>query len=101
MSLNPTDGVRVLLELTEVVSASDGSSLGARYAGELLTPATSHPVAVSFDAAGVPRLDADAAAPPEPRALELMRAIARTVGRGAVAQTPPSWPRRVLRWRRP
>lgn len=99
MSLHPTDGVRVLLELSGVEPGG-----GARYRGAVLTPSAR----ADFDV----RIDASAAVTSTPiagdpavsavpdRAADLLRAIARTVGKHAVADEPPRWPRRVLRWRK-
>ena len=96
MSLHPTDGVRVLLSLSR---AEPGA--GAFYQGAVLTPSAR----VDFDV----RIDASAAvtatplgdpAPAGERGLDLLRSIARTVGKHALAEDPPKWPRRVLRWRK-
>ena len=88
-----------------------GDAAGARYRGAIYTPSLRADYHVGFDEAGVPTL-VPSGEPPvrgdgtpteetvNARAVELLRSIARTVGRHAVAATPASWPYRVLRWRR-
>ena len=100
MQWNPARGVRILLEL----QATDPEG-GASYRGALLTPRARGDFAVTIGPRGevsVAPTDApSAAAVPLPASVqELLRAIARTVGRHALAAIPPAWPRRVLRWRK-
>jgi hypothetical protein len=94
MSLHPTDGARFLLELE-----AHGDD-GARYRGAIFTPSARADYAVAIAATGeVTLAPADAVEVP-PRAIELLRAIARTVAKAALAEAPPAWPRRVLRWKK-
>jgi hypothetical protein len=100
----PAHGVRILLERAEV---RDGEG-GARYRGAILAGAARFDYQVRFAADATVEIEpiaptgpvAEGAPAPPPRALELLRTIARTVGRHAVAESPPAWPRRVLRWRK-
>jgi hypothetical protein len=97
MSLHPSDGARFLLELESV-----DPSGGARYRGAIFTPSERIDYAVSVAASGDLTL-APVAEVPEglpPRALDLLRNIARSVGKAALAESPPAWPRRVLRWKK-
>ena len=98
MSLHPTDGVRILLELEAAEPAG-----GARYRGAVFTPLTRADFAVHIDAGGLVTADPVGelqAEGPGDRGREILRSIARTVARHALADDPPTWPRRVLRWRR-
>ena len=97
-SLQPANGVRILLELEAVDPAG-----GARYRGAVLTALTRTDFAVTLDDAGLVSAtpmgeeQADGAGD---RGREILRSIARTVGKHALAESPAAWPRRVLRWRR-
>ena len=90
MSLHPTDGVRLLLELEHAEGAS------ARYRGSLFLPSERADYSVDIDAVGVTLRAIEGHAPagiPE-AAVDLLRAIARTVARHAAQSDPPTWPRR-------
>ena len=96
-SLHPTAGVRVLLERADPTPAAAGA---ARYLGVIFTPQARYDYTVDIAADAAVALAPIAAEPPaDPRAVELLRAVARTLGRHALAESPPAWPRRVVRWR--
>ena len=101
MSLHPSAGVRILLERGPDAGGTGG---GARYAGAIFTPARRFDYTVAIAAGGgveiAPAAGATGDEGPGARATELLRAIARTVARHALAEEPPAWPRRVLRWRK-
>ena len=124
-ALHPTDGVRVLLEHDDVapdqLSASASASVSAPgasapvvYRASIFTPRVRADYSVTFDEAGQPTLSSVAApvrapvaeggdevpAEVDPRALDVLRAIARTAGRHALSSTPPRWPPRIVRWRK-
>jgi hypothetical protein len=94
-TLHPTAGVRVLLERQGEASADS-----ARYQGTIFTPEARFDFAIVIAADGaVAMTAAPGPASADARAVELLRSIARTIGRHALAERPPAWPRRVLRWR--
>jgi hypothetical protein len=95
MSLHPTDGARFLLELES--SAAEG---GARYRGAIFTPGERFSYVVEIDAAGEVRIGrGDGEAEPPARAVDLLRAVARSVAK-EVMRGEAVWPRRVLRWKK-
>ena len=115
-ALHPTDGVRVLLEHDDGApeDASTSASAPVVYRASIFTPRLRADYSVSFDGAGQPTLSSIAApvraptaegsgavpAEVDPRALDVLRAIARTAGRHALSSTPPRWPPRIVRWRK-
>ena len=101
MSLHPSAGVRVLLDrVTDpAVPQPEG---GALYRGAIFAASARADFTVSIDAAATVSVTPDGVTPDEisTKARDLLRAIARTIARKAITDEPPSWPRRVLRWRR-
>jgi len=93
-SLHPTAGVRVLLERVDPPTAG-----AARYLGAIFTPSARFDFTIDIADGAVALAPIPADPPADPRAVELLRAVARTVGRHALSASPPSWPRRVVRWR--
>jgi hypothetical protein len=82
----------VLIEL-EAAEAT-----GARYRATVFTPEREHRLRVHMSADGALDVAAEEADVPAD-ALELVKAMARTLVKDALAHTPPVWPRRLLRWR--
>ena len=91
--LHPTAGARVLLEF----DSSDAG--GARYRGAIFTPITRYDYRLAI---ALPDGAVSFVEPPSGDAAnyaELVRLMARTLARDALASTPFTWPRRLLRWR--
>jgi hypothetical protein len=94
MSLHPSDGARFLLELEE-------GAEGARYRGAIYLPDRLTQLQVTVGASGeVSIAPAEHDPPLPPRALDLLRGIARAIYKDAAQASPRAWPRRVLRWKR-
>lgn len=90
-NLHPSAGVRVLLELDE----SDPG--GARYRASVYTPSERFDYRVSIALpGGTVEVSGPAA---DPKRVDLVRSLARSLARDALADDPPQWIRRVLRWR--
>lgn len=109
----PRSGLRVLLEraadldagAAAASGAADGQPAGAQpvvYRGAVLSPSQRFDFCLRIASDASLEVDGPQPALPGPeaaRALELLRATARTMARRALADHPPSWPRRILRWR--
>ncbi len=91
--LHPSAGVRILLELDAFDEAE------ARYRVAIYTPAERFDYRLAIGLPGgtvtLSETPAAAAAPLS----ELVRAMARSLARDALATEPLRWPRRLLRWR--
>lgn len=98
-SLNPTEGVRLLLEVDEV--ADDGES--AQYLASIHTVNESFAYKVELHMDGTAKLTAvaeSASAVDEQNLNKLAKSTARAAKR-KLAENLPAWPPRVLRWRGP
>jgi hypothetical protein len=91
--LHPSAGVRILLELATADAAR------AHYRAAVYTPATCFDYRLDIAASdGAVTIVEAPTAPGEPF-LDLVRAMARTMARDALGNSPLRWPRRFLRWR--
>jgi hypothetical protein len=98
-ALNPTEGIRLLLERQEV----DPDAQCARYQATIYTVSSSFHYAaeLSMDGAATLRADGEAASEEDLDTLsKLAKSTARAAKRKQAEKLPP-WPPRVLRWRGP
>lgn len=97
-SLNPTEGVRLLLERREVESAEQ-----ARYEGKIYTVDSCFAYTAVLQMNGSASLQAEgvaASTEDEEKLAKLAKSTARAAKRKLDARLPP-WPPRILRWRGP
>ncbi len=98
-SLNPTEGVRLLLQRQEV----DEGEQRARYTATIYTVTSSFSYAAQLSMDGSATLEAagESATPEdEDKLVKLSKSVARAAKRKLADKLVP-WPPRVLRWRGP
>ncbi len=96
MSHNPTDGVRLLLELTSE------DNLSAEYTGSIHTTESTFEYQIRLNSDGTATLEnSGTVAPPdlEKKLTNIAKSVARAAARKKQDGLKP-WPPRVLRWRR-
>jgi hypothetical protein len=98
--LHPTDGARYLLELDATGGDGGGDGARARYRAAIYTPGDEFRAAATLGDDGSVELAATGA--PDELHARLI-SIARLVARDAARRRDdgmPTWPARILRWRR-